>query len=456
MPSFPQRTHAELASSAGMQRVALSPVGNDLAGENTFLLSKQGKVADEVWTQPEGENLWTYLHNANGDYQFAMAWRKNSQKHYAKSKKVIASRAISWGWRSIAGELGSTKRTAFVPYCQNAQGMSRWGCLDFDAHDGNHERATALSFAAFRHLLNTGHTIIWEHTGGGWHVWIIAKEFRHVRDWTLFLRGVAKAIDAPIKSGICEVFPDAGKSKGVRAPGSWNPATDAPNAIFWENTADLLKGLRCPIGEVRKRSEENFPDTESNIYGEVDRLYPSWHTHWQGEFAIVQESTRHSRLLALVGEVFRQVGFRVAEKLAETQYRESIVTMRASLKVHLEEFRAMWTALLEKWRLELTEAERRGLAALRSDNERDGFRIARSFDAKAKTDGKSDFPIARNNFGDRLGITHKGGGHVRDRLMAAGVIQRTAHYRQYVAAARYSWLLHEGGFPAQGLMEQKK
>jgi hypothetical protein len=405
------------------------------------VISSQGRPADEVWTQTEWEFLCHHLHNGNGDQQFVMAWRKDGQKHYAKSAKVPVSRVVPWAWRTITDQVSRDKRTAFVPLAQNAQGMSRWGCLDFDAHDGDHARASDLSFKAFRHVLNTGHSIIWEHTGGGWHVWIIAKDFRPARDWTMFLRGIAKAIDAPLQPGICEVFPDDGKAKGVRAPGSWNPATDAPNAIFNENTAELIKGLRYPIGKVGKPVEEHLPNTENNIYGKVVRIYPSWQTHWRDRFAITKNSTRHSQLLALTGEIFHQVGFTIAEKLAEAQYRESTITMRANLKAHLDEFRKMWTASHEKWRSSLTKAEKKVFSTLRSASECDAFKIARSFNAKARADGRPDFPIARNNFGDRLGTTHPGGGWIRDRLVTAGVIEQTAHYVQYRAAARYRWIL---------------
>jgi hypothetical protein len=407
------------------------------------VISSQGRPADEVWTQTEWEFLCRHLHNGNGDRQFVMAWRKDGTKHYAKSSKVPVKRAVSWAWRTIVDQVEPSKRVAFVPYAQNPEALSRWGCLDFDAHDGDHERARRYAFAAFQFLLNSGLTVIFEHTGGGWHVWCIAQEFREARTWTLFLRGVAKAIEAPIQPGVCEIFPEDGKAKGVRAPGSWNPATDALNAIFWENTSPLIKSLRSPIGEVKKSSEGHFPDKESNSYGEVVPLYPAWDRSWKDSFRITRKSSRHQQLLGLAGEMFHQIGYGVACKIIEAHYREARVSMRASQQEHTAEFTAMWNGLKDTWFAGLNPTERENFDQLKSENERDGFRIFRSFQRKADEDGTRDFPIARDNFASRLGVTSKGGGWIRDRLVAAGVVERTAHYVQYRAAARYRWLLHQ-------------
>ena len=176
--------------------------------DDLTLLTTQARTADLVWPRSEWEALARFLHNDNPTTQFVMAWRKEGRRHYCKSQKVAVERAISWAWGTITDEIATDKRTTFVPYSQNSEGLSRWGCLDFDAHDGDYKRTQQFAFAAWQFFLNSDLTIIIEATGGGWHVWCIAKEFRSVRDWTLFLRGVAKTIEATVKPGICEVFPD--------------------------------------------------------------------------------------------------------------------------------------------------------------------------------------------------------------------------------------------------------
>ena len=80
------------------------------------------------------------------------------------------ARAISWSWQSISGSPKS--RRAFVPCSTNERQQSRWGGLDFDAHNGELDRARELSLAAFRLLLNAaGLAVILEMSGsGGWHI----------------------------------------------------------------------------------------------------------------------------------------------------------------------------------------------------------------------------------------------------------------------------------------------
>ena len=86
-----------------------------------------------------------------------------------KSKRIKASKAISWSWDTILGRAKS--KVAFVPYSQNSERQSRWAAFDFDAHDGNCDRARALAFESFRRLMDIqGISIILEGTGsGGWH-----------------------------------------------------------------------------------------------------------------------------------------------------------------------------------------------------------------------------------------------------------------------------------------------
>jgi len=136
-----------------------------------------------------------------------------------------------------------------VPYSQNSERQSRWAAFDFDAHDGNCDRARALAFESFRRLMDIqGISIILEGTGsGGWHVWAVAKEFHRVDDWVSLLKRVATEIGAVIQAGVCEIFPpDSSQMEfgnGVRAPGCWNPGTDTLSEIFWHNTEPLISQL---------------------------------------------------------------------------------------------------------------------------------------------------------------------------------------------------------------------
>src|SRR5207249_1690821 len=120
-------------------------LGKDISAESNWqgpaeaLLSLQGKAASDIWTCEDWTKLCRHLHNDNGPTRFVMGFRKDGVKHYVRSKNLLASKAIAWGWSSIRGQPKS--RLAFVPYSTNSSRLSRWGAMDFDAHDGGHDRA---------------------------------------------------------------------------------------------------------------------------------------------------------------------------------------------------------------------------------------------------------------------------------------------------------------------------
>ena len=432
-PTPQARNRAETSRGA----VEGSTPPNDLT-----LLSIQGRTADLVWTKSEYERLARFLHNDNGQTQFVMAMRKDGRGHFFKSRRVTVERAISWSWRTITDEVAADKKTTFVPYSQNSEGLSRWGCLDFDAHDGDHARARRHAFDAWQFLLNSDLTVIIEATGGGWHLWCIAKEFRSVRDWTLFLRGVAKAIEAKVKPGICEVFPDdtgARHGKGVRAPGSWNPNTDSLNLIFWENSEGLLSSLIRPIGKPQNLSEVRFTDKKSNDF----YRYPDWERTWKRQFAITENQSRHRKLLELVGAVFHKISRKQAIRLAEAQYAGATVIMRADQGEHAREFTEMWDDLVRKWQVESSDAERGKFALLKTESEKDAFRIIRSFARMAQEKNAPDFPVALYNLAERLDMTPPGAGKLLGRFVEGGILKRTAYAVIHRSATRYAWVAGE-------------
>ncbi len=365
-------------------------------------------------------------------------------KKYVRSKTLAVGRAISWGWTSIAGSPKS--RLAFVPYSTNDRQQSRWGGMDFDAHNDECDRARELAFAAFRVLLNTPDlAVILETSGsGGWHVWAISNEFHDVAEWTRLLKSVTSLIGAVISPGVCEIFPpDALPSrfgKAMRVPGSWNPSTDRCNEIVWENCRTSLESVLSGKSKIASLNTNglqcHFPDKRKKLFS-LSSLYRE--AELLAKLGITAPATRNGKLADLVGEVFHQVGYEVARRLAEAQFRKKSVATKADESEHMECFEKLWLGLAEKWSATLTAEEREIFGRLETDNERDAFRIIRSFARKAKVDGKDDFPIARDNLAERLGVTGKGAGGIRDKLTALEVIKKTANYQPNKSAARFRW-----------------
>lgn len=424
----------------------------DWAGTNPLaLLSWQPKRADAVYTQIEWTALCEHLHNDNGATHFVMGFRnKDGCKKYVRSKKLSVGRAISWSWGSIAGSPKS--RLAFVPYSVNTQQQSRWGGMDFDAHQpGQAGRARELAFAAFRVLLNTpGLAVILETSGsGGWHVWAISSDFRPAGEWVRLLKSVVATIGTVIAAGVCEIFPpDSLPSrcgKGMRAPGCWNPGTETCSEIVWENCRTSLESVLSRKSKYAPLNGNglatHFPDTKKKDSFSPPSISNPINLELLHKFGIKDSNTRNDQLAALTGDAFHQFGFRVARLTSQAQFQGKSVSTEATEQEHMASFESLWTGLMEMWKSSLSIVEQEFFTRLETENERDAFRIVRSFARKAEQDGAADFPIVRDNLAARLGITGKGAAGIRDKLARLGAISKTVDYVPNKFAARFKWLL---------------
>ena len=158
------------------------------------------------------------------------------------------------------------------------------------------------------------------------------------------------------------------------------------------------------------------------------------------KLGITATGTRNKKLGSLVGEIFHQVGRDVAHRLVVAQFQTKTAATNADEAEHIESFENHWAGLMEKWLITLSAAEREIFVQLETENERDAFRIVRSYARKAIQDGAADFPIVRDNLGDRLGMTGKGAAGIRDKLARLGAIEKTANYVPNKSAARFKWI----------------
>ena len=429
-------------------RLRAKPADTD---SNPFaFLSWQPKRADAVWTRHEYTSLCEHLHNGNGKTHFIMGFRDpDGCKKYVRSKKLPVDRAISWSWQSISGSPKS--RLAFVPYSTNERQQSRWGGMDFDAHNNESDRARQLSFAAFRVLLNAPDlAVILEMSGsGGWHVWAISPDFHDNREWVRLLKSVAATIGTVISDGVCEIFPpDSLPSrfgKGMRAPGCWNPGTDTCSEIVWENCRTSLESVLSGKSKIAplncKGLETHFPDIEKKASFSLSS-FPNYHElELLQTFGITQANSRNDKLASLTGAIFNQVGGAMARWIVLAQFRHKTVSTEATEQKHMASFEELWAGLATRWRDTISKNERDKFVQLETDNERDAFRIIRSFAVKAKRDSAADFPIVRANLAERLGITGNGAAGIREKFVLLGIIAKTANYVPNKFANRFKWLL---------------
>jgi len=349
----------------------------------------------------------------------------------------------------LQGRKSPEQSLAFVPYSTNAQGMSRWGGFDFDAHRDDLEQARRFAFDSFRHLLNCEFATILESSGsGGWHVWAISRDFKPVAGWIQLLKAIAREIGAPIQSGICEIFPpdtlSRGFGKGLRAPGAWNPATQTLSEIWWENASELIATLPTCVSGKAWRIGESAPfslSTSPTMKDTTLSLSPFADLIKEIEsFRIQRPATRRELLATMIGTIFHQVSRSLAEQVARAQFAEKNVATNADEKEHMEDFGKLWSGLEKQWLDNLSLVEREKLEQLTTDSELAAFRIIRSYAVKARQDGAPDFPIARDNLGKRLGITGRGGGLLRQKFVDLAIIAQTAPYKPNLAAARFRWI----------------
>ena len=165
-------------------------------------------------------------------------------------------------------------------------------------------------------------------------------------------------------------------------------------------------------------------------------------------FAITAPSTRHAKLLKLVGAVFLQASRDVAKKNAELQYNEANPVPIATLAEHLAEFDEAWAGMERKWLAKLSVVERKYLDNLVTDNERDAFRILRNW---SQTDSP-DFKVHCETLANRLGIELSSAAKIRRRFCSLGILRKTAEYVPHKFSARYEWTANREAKRRQGAL----
>jgi hypothetical protein len=409
------------------------------------LFTHRGRCVLELFAKRDLAKLYRHLHNGNRPLEFVMGFRDRDSDtpRYARSKKVQAERAITWAISTIEG--ATDKPLAFVPYATNPQGMTRWAAFDFDAHDGNVERARRYALAAFERLQSTQHFLMLESSGrGGWHVWLINRDFQPVSYWNLLLGGIARDIGAPIQAGVCEIFPPDSMTgtakKAVRAPGTWNPTSQTLSEIHFSTVEELIPLLPDSVSGKRGYSLSETALIEKQISFSSAPLSTLLSVIGKdgSEFSIPHQGCRHDLLKAMVGQIYFQVSVRVGEAAALAQFRERRGGQTPEAE-HLKEFQELWQGMTARWLAELTEQERVRFDTLEHPTDRDAFRIVWSFNRLAKAQGETEFPICRDNFAARLGLTPNAGGNAIRRLCDAGIIRKTKPRVTNVRCARYAF-----------------
>ncbi len=402
--------------------------------------------------------LVKHMMNGNPVSHFLTVWRDDDGvANYAKAKphRQVDTHA-GWTYNTITGS--ASRKTSMGVYSKNKANESTWGALDFDAHEhGQDELAKNRAIRAFTLMLEyRDRYLILSASGRGYHVFILANEPRPVGEWVNLLKDTADIVDAPIQDGVCEMFPSEKTAKqefgrAIRIPGSLNPSIDEVELILADtirplidslarqeasrNGATLTRNSLAPKQLVRDKETESYSYTQRRFFASsthrlIDEIL--------AKHPITRKGTRTGVLLKLAGELFHKFGFQLAERIIAQHYelyQDNVTTPR---REHIRQFHDAWRSFRVKEEKRLTDSERRVLAKLLTEPQREGFFLCRSF-AKLK----KEFPLSQLSLADRLSVTQQGAGYVIERLIAFGAIRKTADAKTNRKSACYVWIADE-------------
>jgi hypothetical protein len=422
----------------------------------TALLIGEGSRADRIWTRKEFMRLCELMRNDNPPDEFLHVYcDPEGAPRFVKAKSPDVEKRITWAWDTITARAKHKVAIGFYPW--NSRGQSRWGAIDFDAHDGEAARAKSFALAAFQILRrHPEFQLVLASSGSeGWHLFVFSAEFHPVENWVRLLKRVVDQIGAEIKTGICEIFPNetrnGSRPHAIRAPGTWNSKKNQVGAIFFTSMAPLLHKK-----EEKEVSPFLYHSTHQAKRGQLNDsklrfLQSRGCQDWLCQFAIAQPGTRHAELKALVCCVFRQVGHQVARVIAEAHYTAARFQPNATLAEHLEEFEELWIWITDQWYAELPESEQEKLSSFETEIQRDLFRILKNFARCAAKKNEPDFPFAIENVACRLGVSFQYVSKLRQHFVESSIVAQTAPPITNRAAARFRWAIVDNVAPGSGI-----
>ncbi|MBA3353076.1 MAG: hypothetical protein H0U23_11770 [Blastocatellia bacterium] len=403
---------------------------------SSLLMNRQPRPILDLYSPAEVQLLFSHLHNDNPPYRYVCGFRDRSSepiyKNADKRRKLTASASIKWSIETMMGKSGRDKHHAYVPLPSNPSGHSRWGGLDFDAHEpGELTRASELAFKAFLHVVNEPYFTLLETNVTGWHLWLVSCDFHPVPWWLELLQSIVTAIGATPELGVVELYPSKLPDNygfGLRAPGTWNPRTDSVNQIVYDGLRPFVDAI---AGAERERSYLSSRETARVPNAKIGDVLK--------KFAITVPATRHKQLLGLVGRLHVMFCHEAARRIAKWQFENKTVDTEADLAQHLAEFEDMWRRKLIAWRETLSLREAQQFERLTTEPERDAFRIIRDFHRSATHSGGAEFFISRDSLADRIGISGQGAGKLCHRFCKLGIILPTLDYVPNRRCTYYKW-----------------
>lgn len=426
---------------------------------NKCYLVGDGQRANIVWSEGDFLALCEHMLNGNPLTHFLAAWRDRTTgcARFAKAARARADKRAKWAWSSISGK--SEAKTSIGFYPSNGDGESRWAAIDFDAHDGEKERARQWSLRAFELLLQHPQLyLVLCASGNGYHLFIFTRELYAIGEWIVLLRQVCNWLGAPISDGICEIFPNERAEsqrcgRGIRAPGTLNPKTGTVSLIEAETIKPLLESVpRTWSAGVGKATALYLGNGSTlSLHKSTNNYFLSTYSVSTKplveailcRYAIERRGTRNSILIKLVGELIHKFGYEAAERIVREHHGRNRNNVVSDAEEHIREFRAAWSGMRSKVIASYPPVERASFESLRTDHQREGFMIIRAFAGAASHKAQQDFDVSQSSLADRLSITPPGAANVIKSLSDLGSIEQTQRPIRHRHCGRYRWCGHD-------------
>lgn len=455
-----------------------------LASESLSVSSVSEPSLSDIYSREDILRLWNHQSNGNGDGRYVLCYTKNAGFYREKHKLERAGISpaslpfsveqlcgrMRESYRSALGKSKPTEAKAIAHYPTGLDGKTTWIACDFDAHQGEWDRAERFADAA----LNSSYTLarafdlpeiyrVSEHTGGGFRLTLL---FSEAVDWATAVecvRFIQFEVGCPIEDGVAEFFPTISPvmpeyGKACRVVGSFHPKRGVRSIVRFEDVEPLVRDLReqysveklvhlpedkrdtVPLekdkafglwlegGAKDGESKKNASVALENIKTNLLQRYP------------VRPSKRNAAMKKLVGSAYEMMSEPHVIELVNRQYDQG--ETGTDRKTHLHEARNMIKTCKLRFPRKLNVQEQDKFNSLSTEAERDCFRILRGWSDYFR---KRNQPMAR--FGSysmalRIGVSRQAVDLMRQRFEEAGIIKAEKTKSGYF----FRWLLDESGF----------
>lgn len=410
---------------------------------NAAIPLSQGKNASDLWSQEHYENLLFYLHGDNPPkhFGFSMVPKDEHLCVFRHNKTRLIDSAISSTWKSLSCEAERPYAMVLLP---SASRKSVWTAWDFDFHDNPKDALSAemlrnlqLFMREAEKLAQDGISYLVEHSGNGWHCWLIGDKARKEQEWKAIRRSVENSAAFTCKPEFLPCF--GGEGKGCRAPGSSNPKTWHVTREDWQNNLIFKHSIPTELVQQKRRISLSLSctgrteDSDSSSSGESLAIALS--TKCQ----ITKAHERHNKLLKLIGEGCFQFSKAVLKEAAVRLHQEANPPCATPLEEHLADFELVYDGAFKKMVLHrLSHHERQQFEALKLQSERDVFITCQNH---ARFNGGT-FSFSTKFVGECVGLSFGRVKQIRDAFVKLKIIERMpGGYIPGLKALKFRWLL---------------